>query len=31
MAKMKSLGNLGHVMTLLVSIAMILMVLKPGA
>jgi uncharacterized membrane protein len=31
MAKMKSLGNVGHVMTLLVSIAMILMVLKPGA
>ncbi|GMQ93920.1 MAG: hypothetical protein BMS9Abin12_1402 [Acidimicrobiia bacterium] len=30
MAKMKSLGNLGHVMTLLVTIAMILMVLKPG-
>jgi uncharacterized membrane protein len=30
MAKMKSLGNLGHVMTLLISIAMIVMVLKPG-
>jgi hypothetical protein len=30
MAKMKSLGNLGHVMTLLVSIAMIMMVLKTG-
>jgi len=30
MAKMKSLGNLGHVMTLLVATAMILMVLKPG-
>ena len=30
MTKMKSLGNLGHVMTLLISIAMIVMVLKPG-
>ena len=30
MAKMKSLGNLGHVMTLLISIAMIMMVLKTG-
>jgi uncharacterized membrane protein len=30
MAKMKSLGNLGHVMTLLVSFAMIMMVLKTG-
>jgi uncharacterized membrane protein len=30
MAKMKNLGNLGHVMTLLVSIAMIMMVLKTG-
>lgn len=30
MAKMKSLGNLGHVMTLLVSITMIMMVLKTG-
>jgi uncharacterized membrane protein len=31
MAKMKTLGNLGHVMTLLVAIAMIMMVLKTGA
>lgn len=31
MAKMKRLGNIGHVMTLLLAIAMILMVLKPGA
>ena len=30
MAQMKSLGNLGHIMTLLVSVAMILMVLKTG-
>lgn len=30
MAKAKSLGNLGHVQTLLVSIIMIVMVLKPG-
>lgn len=30
MAKMKTLGNLGHVMTLLLSIAMIMMVFKTG-
>lgn len=29
-AKMKSLANLGHAMTLLVTIAIVLMVLKPG-
>ncbi|MFV1970483.1 MAG: DUF2269 family protein [Acidimicrobiia bacterium] len=30
MDKMKALGNLGHIMTVLVTIAMIVMVLKPG-
>ena len=30
MKKMKSLGNVGHVMTLLLSIAMIMMVFKTG-
>lgn len=30
MAKMKGVTNLGHIMTLLVAVAMIVMVLKPG-